>query len=175
MRKTLEFPKFTVWTLEAFFPWGPKQASSQPWLESLIALIILCNSSCFLCLEFYRGAMNGMVWLWLWKADTAHVVPIKFGVFLYHAMVDWVRFLISIFRKQGRIMHRGPEDEESERGNYNLTQHLGGALTIVHWALSTPCFLAQYQPVHIIQWNYGHMRSIETNTEQPGNNMTSVQ
>lgn len=69
-----------------FFPWGPDQAPTQLQLVSLIALIILCNSCCILCLGFYGGTMNGMVWLWLWKADTTHVVPIKcwgyFGIML---------------------------------------------------------------------------------------------
>lgn len=63
----------------------PEAAFQLSPLHSLIALIILCYSCCFLCPHFYRRAVNAMVRLWLWNSGTAHVVSIKSGVFLYRA------------------------------------------------------------------------------------------
>lgn len=89
------------------FPMRPKAASQLRPLHSLIALIILRNSCCFLCPHFYRRAANAMVRLWLWNSSTAYIVSIKFGVFLYHAHGRLSRIPRVHFQKSGQATNTG--------------------------------------------------------------------
>lgn len=101
------------------FPTRPKAAFQLSLLHSLIALIILCNSRCFLCPHFYRRAPNAMVRLWLWNLGTAHVGSIKSRVFLYRAhsrppQIPHVRFQKA---RQGDERRRR---NQRERGGYEV-------------------------------------------------------
>lgn len=102
------------------FPTRPKAAFQLSPLHSLIALIILCNSRCFLCPHFYRRILNAMVRLWLWNLGTLFMlVQLNRGYFCMGPRVGCRRFLVSVFRKRGRATNAGGENQR-ERGGYEV-------------------------------------------------------
>lgn len=146
----------------------PKAAFHLSPLHNLIALIILCNSCCFLCLHFYRHAVNAMVWLWLWNLGTAHVVSIKSSVFLYQAHGRLTDSLCPFSESQAGNTHR--RLNEREWGDYKAFLRTFSAAPRINTLFSWGA-----QPARVIQADHWHMIRIKTNPEQPGNNMTSAQ